>query len=171
MRLNARSKLGSFLFICSAASAGAQRPTVPGPEVKQLAYFVGSWKSSGTMQLGSMNGPFGATDQQALMDGGFFLENHSEFSTPFGPGKLLEIVGFDPQRKVYIHESFSSAGQHIASTGTYADSTYTFMSADGRSRHTIRIESPTAFRFKTETSTDGATWSTLVSGSSTKQMP
>jgi hypothetical protein len=35
------------------------------------------------------------------MKGAFFVENRSEFTTPFGPGTLLEIMGYDANRKVY----------------------------------------------------------------------
>jgi hypothetical protein len=27
-----------------------------------------------------------------VVKGGFFVENHSEFTTPFGPGSLVEIM-------------------------------------------------------------------------------
>jgi hypothetical protein len=159
-----------FALLCFATTTvDAQRAMAPGPEVKQLQYFVGQWSSSGKMSLGTTSGDFSATDRQDWLDGGFFIENSSAFETPFGKGTLIELLGYDARRKVYIHESFSSTGQHTSSTGAFDGDTWVWTSLDGQSRHVIKILSPTSFSFKTELSSDGKSWTTLVDGKSTKR--
>jgi hypothetical protein len=153
-------------FVASAAAQG--RAPQPGPELKQLERFVGDSYSEGTMTAGQTSGKFTARDHAAWMGGGFFVENRSEFTTPFGPGTLTEILGYDVNKKVYTHDSYSSAGFHISSTGTFDGTTWVWIGIDGHSRHTIRTLSPSTSSFKTELSQDGHTWVTLSEGTTTR---
>jgi uncharacterized protein DUF1579 len=161
--------VGCLACLVSVVAAQNQRQAPqPSAELRKLEYFVGSTTSDGTMTLGPTKGTFAAKDHAQWMNGGFFVENRSEFTTPFGPGTLLEILGYDAARKVYTHDSYSSAGTHISSTGTVDGDTWTWTGTDGRSRHTIKVLSPSTFSFKTEISQDGKAWVTLSEGTGTK---
>lgn len=157
------------LFVSAVVLAQApQRVLQPGAEVKRLDIFVGNKTSEGTMTLGTVRGTFTAHDRATWIAGGFFVENHSEFTTPFGPGTLVEIMGYDSTRRVYTHDSFSSAGRHISSTGTVEGDTWRWVGTDGRSRHTVHVLTSTTSRFTTEISQDGTTWTVLSEGTTTK---
>ena len=163
-----RRSLVLSLCVLTSPIVSAQARPAPTPEVQKLAFFVGNFSSEGTMTVGSTSGRFAAKDRATWANGGYFVENRSEYTTPFGPGSLLEVLGYDPTRKVYTHDSFDSSGRRISSTGTLDGSVWTWTSDDGRSRHIITVVSPTSFRFKTEFTLDGKTWATLVEGTSTK---
>jgi hypothetical protein len=161
-----QAALLSVLLLATGLNGLQGRP-VPA-ETKRLEYFVGSSSTEGFITIGATKGRFTAKDKAVWANGGFFVENRSEYTTPFGPGTLFEILGYDPARKVYTHDSYSSAGQRISSTGTVDGNVWTWTGVDGRSRHIITVTSPTSFQFKTEISQDGKNWSVLSEGITTK---
>src|SRR5690348_7591975 len=132
------------LCVLTSPVVSAQARPAPPPAVQQLAFFVGNFSSEGTMTVGSSSGRFAAKDRATWANGGYFVENRSEYTTPFGPGTLLEVLGYDPVRKVYTHDSFDSSGRRLSSTGTVDGSLWTWVSDDGRSRHIITVTSPTS---------------------------
>jgi Protein of unknown function (DUF1579) len=138
------------------------------PELAKLEYFVGDTTTDGTMRLGQTSGKFTSKDHAEWMNGGYFVINRAETTTPFGPGSQIEIMGWDPIRKVYTHDAYNSGGVHTSSTGTVNGDVWTWTSADGRARQTITIQSANQFSFKFELSQDGATWMTVVEGTTTK---
>lgn len=160
----------ALVVVCLAGSqsALAQGRPVPSPELKKLDYFVGPSSSEGVMTFGPTSGKFIAKDKSAWTNGGFFVENRSEFTTPFGPGTLLEVLGYDTAKKIYTHDSYTSGGQRISSTGTVDGSVWTWTTVDGKTRHIVTVLSPTSFTFKTEFTQDGKTWTTMVEGTTTK---
>src|SRR3974390_2401618 len=104
MRLIYALLLGT-LVLTRPALAQAPMPQ-PGPELKKLDYFAGSWSSAGDLKPGPM-GPGGkmtASEKGDWMEGGFFLVLHSTYSGGgMGSGSGLAIMGYDPLEKVYTY--------------------------------------------------------------------
>ena len=86
-------------FLLAAVSAQSQMPAPkPGPELKKLDYFVGTWTMDGDLKPGPM-GPGGkmtGTERIEWMDGGFFLTSHSNFKSAMGNGTGLAVMGYTP---------------------------------------------------------------------------
>ena len=132
----------------------------------------GAARASGVLGLTHVNsrhpGKFTSKDHAEWMNGCYFLVNRAESMTPFGPSSQIEIMGYDPMRKVDTHEVDTSAGIHASSTGTVESDTWTWTSTDGHARQTIKVLSPSQFAFKFALSQDGKTWTTFSEGTTTK---
>ena len=92
------------LLILIAVSAMAQMGTPPGPEVKKLDYFVGSWMTEGTIAQGpwGAGGKFTGSGKAEWMPGNFFVQSHSEAKMPpeiGGDTQSVMIIGYDSQQK------------------------------------------------------------------------
>src|SRR5690349_16740806 len=101
------------VMILFAISAWAQMPAKPGPEVKKLDYFVGSWTTEGTVAQGpwGAGGKFSSTDTSEWMSGNFFVVGHGDFKMPpevGGDGKQTSIMGYDTDENVYTYTAFNS---------------------------------------------------------------
>jgi hypothetical protein len=168
------------MVLSSVATAWSQMAPKPGPEVKKLDYFVGTWTTEATIPQGpwGMGGKFSSTETSEWMDGNFFVVSHSDFKMPpelGGDGKETSIMGYDTQENVYIYEAFNSQGHHESSKGTLTGDTWTWTSEanyggqDIKQRSTIKILSPTSFSIKFEASMDGTNWMTFMEGKATKK--
>lgn len=161
-----------------AVSTQAQMPMPkPAPEVSKLDYLAGDWISEGDMKPGPM-GPGGkitSTDQVKWMEGKFFIVMDSKFKGAMGDGTALAVMGFDPDKKVYTYNEFNSMGQVNHSEGTITGDTWNWTSDENmggqtfKGRYTMKVLSPTAYSFKYEVSQDGANWTTVMDGKSTKK--
>jgi hypothetical protein len=168
------------LLIIFSFSAWAQVAPKPGPEVKKLDCFVGTWTTEGTIPQGpwGMGGKFSSTGTTEWMDGNFFVVNHSDFKMPpelGGDGKEMFIMGYDAQQNAYIYEGFNSQGRHESSKGAVNGDTWTWTSEANyggqnvEQRSTIKVLSPTSFSYKFEISMDGTTWMTFMEAKATKK--
>jgi len=166
-----------LIFLLAALSVQSQMPMPkPGPELKKLDYFVGTWTMDGDLKPGPM-GPGGkmtGTERIEWMDGGFFLTSHSDFKSAMGDGTGLAVMGYNAEDKVYTYDEYNSVGDAEHSKGTVDGDTWTWTS-DGKMgaqtmkpRFTMKILSPASYSFKYEMSRDGTSWSTLMDGKSTK---
>jgi hypothetical protein len=174
-RLAAFAVVLAGLAVCVHAQAPA--PPKPAPELKKLDYFVGKWKMDGDSKPGPM-GPGGKmtmTQENAWMDGNFFVVGHSKFDAPgMGGGVATSYTGYKPDEKVYTYDEFNSMGEAEHSTGTLDGDTWTWLSEEKmgpqtmKGRFTMKIASPTSYTFKFEMSQDGATWTTAMDGTATK---
>ena len=161
-----------------AVSTEAQMPMPkPAPEVSKLDYLAGDWISEGDMKPGPM-GPGGkitSTDQVKWMEGKFFIVMNSKFKGAMGDGTALAVMGFDPDKKVYTYNEYNSMGQVNHSEGTITGDTWNWTSDENmggqtfKGRYTMKVMSPTAYSFKYEVSQDGANWTTVMDGKSTKK--
>jgi len=161
-----------------AVSTEAQMPMPkPAPEVSKLDYLAGDWISEGDMKPGPM-GPGGkitSTDQVKWMEGKFFIVMDSKFKGAMGDGTALAVMGFDPDKKVYTYNEYNSMGQVNHSEGTITGDTWNWTSDENmggqtfKGRYTMKVMSPTAYSFKYEVSQDGANWTTVMDGKSTKK--
>jgi hypothetical protein len=168
-----------FLIVL-AGSAVAQMGGPPGPEVKKLDYFVGTWTTEGTVAQGpwGAGGKFTGSGTTEWMPGNFFVQTHSEAQMPAelgGESKAFMIMGYDTQQGSYTSDRYSSLGQHESSKGTLSADTWTWTSSANyggmeiQQKLTIKTLTPTSYTMKFEISMDGKTWSTFMDGKATKK--
>lgn len=177
--MNRRIALILFLILI-AVSAVAQMGGPPGPEVKKLDYFVGTWTSDGTIAQGpwGAGGKFTATSTNEWLPGNFFVKSQSESQMPAeigGDNKAVMIMGYDTQQNTYTSDRFSSLGQHETSKGALSADSWTWTSSSNyggmeiMGKMTIKAVSPTSYTFKYEISMDGKNWSPFMDGKATKK--
>jgi hypothetical protein len=178
--LKLRTLLIPFLLILSAA-AWAQMNAQPGPELKKLDYFLGTWNSEGTISPGpwGAGGKFTATVTNEWMLGNFFVEGHSDFKMPpevGGDGKSVSFLGYDTEQNRYTFDEFNSQGRRESSIGTLIADTWTWTSSqtysgqDVNQKMTMKAISPTSYSLKFEVSLDGGkTWITFMEGKASKK--
>jgi len=168
-----------FLLLI-AASAWAQMGAKPGPEVKKLDYFVGTWTTEATIAPGpwGAGGKFTGTDTTEWMVGDFFAVGHSDFKMPpelGGDGKATSYMGYNTDENVYTYDAFNSQGRRESSKGSLTGDTWTWNSSqtyggqDIKQKLTIKVLSPTSYSMKFEISMDGTTWTTFMDGKATKK--
>ena len=165
--------IGILLF--TTAALAQMGPPKPGPELKKLDYFLGTWTSDGDMKPGPMGpgGKFTSSGHGEWMDGGFFLVIHSEFKG-MGNATGTAYMGYNPDEKVYTYDEFNSMGENIHSKGTVDGDTWGWNNdmkmgpQTMKARYTMKILSPTSYTFKFEVSPDGTKWDTVMDGKATK---
>jgi len=150
----------------------------PAPELMNVDYFAGTWKSEADMKPGPM-GPGGKltmTERNQWMDGGFFLTMHSEFKiAAMGSGSGTAYMGYETGKKVYTYDEFNSMGESQHSTGTLDGDTWTWVGeqhlggSTRKTRFIIKTLSPTSYTFKFQISPDGNHWSTMMDGKAAKE--
>lgn len=152
----------------------------PGPEVKKLDYFVGTWTTEGTVAQGpwGAGGKFSTSETTEWMSGNFFVMGHSDFKMPpevGGDAKAISMMGYDTDQNVYTYDAFNSLGRHEVSKGTVSADTWTwngeasYEGQDIKQKMTIKVLSPTSYSVKFEVSMDGTTWMTFMDGKATKK--
>ena len=151
-------------------------PGKPGPELKKLGYFAGTWNWDAELKPGPLGqgGKMTLTEHYEWMEGDFFLISHTDFRTPMGNGTGLTLYGYDPEAKVYTYDEYNSLGEAIHSKGTLEGDTWTYTSDQKmagqtfKGRFTVKMLSPTAYTIRFEISPDGSSWTTLMDGKATK---
>lgn len=163
------------LYLGSMADTAA----APSAEVSELDYFVGTWLVKGTIASGPWGpgGPFGWTDTTKWMRGNFFVVGHWDFKTPpelGGDGEEIFIMGYDPARKHYTFDAFSSQGRHQVSQGTLDSDIWTWASEaiygeqNVKQRMVMKILSSTSYELIFEVSSDGVNWTRFMEGKAQK---
>jgi hypothetical protein len=158
-----------MFFVISIQAQAPQGPPKPGPEVKRLAYNVGTWNMTGEAKpFGPMpGGKFTATEKCEWYSGGFFVTCHSEGTGPMGPSKGVSFMGYDPNEKVYTYHEFTSTGEAVDSKGTVNGDTWnwTAESKMGDAKISVRVTikevSKTEYTFKLEMSQNGGEFSVV----------
>jgi Protein of unknown function (DUF1579) len=169
----------AVLILMMGVSMRAQAPQgapMPGPEVKRLGFFVGTWKEVGTAHMGAMQGPEGkvtSTTKYEWLAGGFFIVGHSDTTTSMGSDKEMSVMGWDDAKKNYTYHAFDSEGEAAEATGALNGDTWTWTTnemggAPIKARLTIKEVSKTQYTFKMEISQDGNTWTTALETTATK---
>lgn len=164
-------------FVFAAAAMAQNEAPKPGPEVKKLEVFVGSWTLDGSMKPGMM-GPGGSmteTEKCEWMDGGFYVVCHSSYKSAMGDGVGLSVMGYSAEDKTYTYREFNSFGEFEDSKGSVDGDTWTW-AADERmgtmtmkSRFVMKFTSATAYAFVFDMSQDGTKWMTVMDGKATKK--
>jgi Protein of unknown function (DUF1579) len=153
-----------------------QGPPKPGPEVKRMGYFIGTWKEVGTAHMKDMQGPEGpmtTTTKYEWLPGGFFVIAHSDGTSSMGSDKEVAVMGWNPNKKMYTYNAFDSMGGADVATGTLNGDTWSWTADEMggmpmKVRVTIKEVSKTEYTFKMEVSKDGNTWTTGMESTSTK---
>ena len=171
-----RLTMGAFLLIVAHAAAGhavmAQQPE-PGPEVKKMGYWVGSWRGEGETK----GGPFGpagklsSTTNCEWFAGGFQLVCRGEETGPTGKRAFLNIRSYDEAAKSYTEYSISNLGEsEYATGGSIVGNRKTFVvnnAADGKAIKITYTEvqvSPTLFTYQAAASVDGGPATVIAEG-------
>jgi hypothetical protein len=177
--VNRKFAVTAFLLFITAF-AWPQMSVKPGPEVKKLDYFVGTWTTEGTIAQGpwGAGGKFSSTETSEWMDGNFFLVSHGDFKMPpeiGGDGKDTSIMGYDTDENVYTFDSFNSQGRRERSKGTLSGDSWTWTSSqvyggqDIKQKMTLKTVSPTSYMMKFEISMDGTNWMPFMEAKITKK--
>jgi hypothetical protein len=165
----------AWLTLAATALAQMEAPK-PGPDVKKLALFAGSWTLEGDLKPSPMGAGGKMTEYQRCewMDGEFFLVCHADFKSSMGNGSGLSLMGYSTDEKAYTYREFNSWGEFTNSKGSLDGDTWTWTSdekmngATMKGRFTIKMTSATSYNFSFEMSPDGTKWSTIMDGKATK---
>ncbi|MGD0161833.1 MAG: DUF1579 family protein [Candidatus Sulfotelmatobacter sp.] len=165
------------VLVFAAAAVAQMQPPKPGPEVKKLDVFVGTWTLSGDMKPGMM-GPGGSMTENEKcewMDGGFYLVCHSDYKSTMGNGVGLSVMGYSADDKAYTYREFNSFGEFEDSKGILDGDTWTWTSEEKmgtmtmKGRFTIKVTSTSSYNFTFEMSQDGTKWGTVMDGKASKK--
>jgi hypothetical protein len=166
------------VMLVFAAVAGAQtQPPKPGPEVKKLDMFAGTWTLDGSMRPGEMGpgGPMSEKETCEWMEGGFYLVCHSDYKSSMGNGVGLSVLGYSADDKAYTYREFNSFGEFDDSRGTVDGDTWTWTSDEKmggmtmKGRFTMKMTSASSYNFMFEMSQDGTKWADVMDGKATKK--
>lgn len=175
--MKVRMIFSATALVMLAGIAVSQTPQMPkpGPEVKRLEYYAGTWRSEYEIKAGPMGpgGKVNGTDHGEMMPGGFFLVTHTEGKGFMGELKELAVMGYDPQGKVYTYDAFNNFGEADHFKGTVQGDTWTWASEGNfggklsKMRFTAKEVSPTSYTMKLEIAADSG-WTTVMEGKATK---
>jgi hypothetical protein len=171
--------LAAGLLTASAAMQAQEKKMEapkPGPEVKKLGYFVGSWTSTGEVKQNPFMpaGKMTSTTKCEWFPGGFHVVCHESGKGPMGSMHGLGIMAYNAEDKVYTYGGADSSGMSVAAKGNVDGNNWVYTSEDkmgGKTfhgRYTMVTASPDSYTFKYEMSEDGNTWMTLMDGKTTK---
>jgi hypothetical protein len=164
------------LLTASLASAQMEAPK-PGPELKKLDVFAGSWTLDGTIKphTGEPGGAMTETEKCEWQQGNFFLVCNSDYKGTMGSGVGLSVMGYSPDDKAYTYREFNSYGEFDDSRGTLAGDTWIWTSDEKmggmtmKGRFIMKVTSPTSYNFTFDMSQDGTKWDTVMEGKATKK--
>jgi len=168
--------LAATLVLATMATAQTEPPK-PGPELKKLDVFVGSWTLDGNMKPGAM-GPGGSMTENEKcewMQGDFYLVCHSDYKSSMGNGVGLSVMGYSADDKAYTYREFNSFGEFDDSRGTVDGDTWTWTNDEKmggmtmKGRFTMKMTSATSYSFTFDMSQDGTKWSTVMDGKASKK--
>ncbi len=177
--MSTRSSVALILSCGFTALSLAQAPPVrpkPGPEHKNLEYFLGTWKMESEIKANDYvpAGKSVTTETYTLGPGGFSLE----FGRPEGQiPRTQGITAYDSDAKVYTTFYVSSAGLVGGGTGTVEGNTWTWMLEDkwlgqaAKGRTTVTVKSASQFTIKYEMLDPNGRYVTIVEGTATKVAP
>jgi ketosteroid isomerase-like protein len=156
--------------------AGALK-TDAGPELKQLASFVGQWKMEGEAKAGPAGpaGKYALTMNCQWFPGGGQLVCGAEGTGPQGPYQELAVLGYDSGSKAYTQFSMNNTGSGMMGKGSLQSGklTYAFDArAEGKPlkvRFTLFDNSASGWKWKSEVSLAGGPWTLADEGQATKK--
>jgi hypothetical protein len=171
--------LGSCLLTAAAVLQAEEKKMEapkPGPEIKKLGYFVGTWNSTGEvkpnpfMPAGKMTG----TSKCEWFPGGFHVVCRDTGKSPMGAMHGLGIMAYNAEDKVYTYAGIDNSGMSTAAKGNVDGNNWVYTSEDKmggkiyHGRYSMVTASPDSYTFKYEMSEDGKTWTTMMEGKTTK---
>lgn len=168
--------IAATALVLGSLAMGQTEAPKPGPELKKLDVFVGSWTLDGNMKPGMM-GPGGSMTESEKcdwMEGGFYLVCHSDYKSSMGNGVGLSVMGYSAEDKAYTYREFNSFGEFDDSRGRLDGDTWTWTSDEKmggmtmKGKFTMKMTSATTYDFNFDMSQDGSKWSTVMDGKATK---
>lgn len=168
--------LAAWMMLATAAMAQMEAPK-PGPELKKLDVFIGSWILDGDMKPGLM-GPGGKMTENEKcewMEGGFYVVCRSEYKSSMGNGVGLSVMGYSNDDKAYTYREFNSFGEFVDSKGSLDGDTWAWTADEKvgattmKGRFTMKMTSSTSYTFAYDMSQDGTKWTTVMDGKATKK--
>lgn len=153
------------------------RPRPPG--MQELAREVGRWLGRGRV-VATPSRPayeFTYTEDVEWLPGGSFLLMQWVHRGPQGEGRGITVMGYDGEERSYFSHTFDEAGKVNRFKGRLEGRRLVLdrvnrYERDGKvvlSRYIRETASPTRHLFRTEVSSDGRSWSTIVEGVATKE--
>ena len=157
----ARRILAAWLVLTTAVLAQLQ-PQEPGPEVKKLDGFVGTWILECTMKPGMMGpgGPVTEKEKCEWMEGGFYLLCNVEYKGAIGDRAGLSVRGASVDDQLYTYRAFDSFGEFEDSKGEFDGDTWRWTTETKmggmtmKSRFIMKMNSATSYNFAYGTSPD-----------------
>ncbi len=167
----------AILAVCAATAMAQNEPSKPGPELKKLDVFAGSWTLDGSMKPGAMGpgGTMAESEKCEWMEGGFYLVCHADYKSPMGNGVGLAVMGYSTDDKVYTYREFNSFGEFNDSRGTVDGDTWIWTSDEKmggmtmKGRFTMKMISATSYTFSYDMSQDGTNWTAVMDGKAAKK--
>ena len=171
--------MASGLLLATAALQAEEKKMEapkPGPEVKKLGYFVGTWNTAGEIKQNPFMpvGKFTGTTKCEWFPGGFHVVCRDNGKGPMGAMQGLGIMAYNAEDKVYTYMGADSSGMSTSAKGNVDGNNWVYTSEDkmgGKTfhgRYSMVTASPDSYTYKYEMSEDGTNWMTLMEGKTTK---
>ena len=167
-----------FLTLLWTIGSFGQTPASRGatPQHQLMNYFQGNWKIEGTMKVNPLDKPlpFTVAESSNWVNGGFFLETHSQLQGPLGAINSVRVMEYNAQKQAYAYNAYNSAGEHIVAVGQLQGNDWVWQSVanmdgiDAKGRWTFIYVSPTSYKFKQERATPSGTWDVVMEGVATR---
>jgi hypothetical protein len=132
---------------------------------------TGEAKQSPFGPAGEVSGP----DRYEMIAGGFFLQHYWEEKNPLGNVKGTEIWGYDPIKKAYTYNHFTSLGEMGSGSIVIEGNTWRFIGSgityEGKTaygRFMMTLAGPSSITVRAEASSVGKTYALGFEGKWTK---
>ena len=165
-------------LLAPAVLAEAPKAPKPGPEHQRLGYFVGKWKSEGTVAENPFMpaGKFTNSDSCEWFEGKFAVVCRSQGKAPQGPTRGLGIMGYSPMEKVYVYYGVDNGPMTMTTVprGTVEGDTWTYQDESKmgdqvvKSRYVIKVVDKKSYTFRYEMQGQDGQWKVIMEGKNTR---
>ncbi len=170
--------LVSTLLPMAMSSRTLGQSQAPGPDVKKLEAWVGTWRYEGDAKaspLGPASKIAGSQTGRMVMNG-FALEWSGEEKGPFGGVQWGEVDVYDAASKSYPYFGYQNDGTTWSGSYVVSGNVWRATGSMSSKGATVRIRAENTFSadgktiaWKSETSADGKSWAPWAQGTTTKQ--
>jgi hypothetical protein len=161
----------------SLEPTAAQQTPTPGPELRRLGYFIGTWTLSGIINTSPFGpgGKFTGTHHNGWSSDSLSLVSQWDEQRPDGVDSGHAVYRYDSDQKIYRYNGVDSTGEAEDSTGTVEGNTWIWISnptmENGetmKGRFTMKEVSSTSYSFRFETASANGEWKTAMEGNAAK---
>lgn len=132
----------------------------PGNKLKHLSFLVGKWHTEGEI-LKTPSSPFSpikGMDTYEWINDGFFLLHRVDVFMGDTRTEVIEIIGYDSNKKSYFMQSFDNKGE-LATMYATLEKSGVFKIVDNKMRSTLSVnKNGNHMMAKWERSEDGKKW-------------